>query len=143
MKKRPFLLLEILIAFTLVTICAIPLVKQPLKLYKGEIEYLKKMEQERLADWTFTEIEELLLKNAIPWEEIPGKDVTTSPFPLPSVTLEIPRCKPKIIERSFVLNGRGEKVGSNNEIYRQIGVLVFLNKQKYEFRLPVQKLSVE
>lgn len=143
MKKRTFLLLEILIAFLLVTACAIPLVHQPLKLYKKEMNYLVKMEQERLADWTFTEIKEILLKNEIPWEKIPAKGVKTGPFPLPPVTLEIPGCKPKVIKRHFTLTGKGEKAGSNNALFRQIWVCIFLNEEEYGFRVPVQKLSVE
>lgn len=143
MKKRTFLLLEILIAFVLVAVCAIPLVKQPLKLYKNEMAYLQKMEQERLADWTFTEIKEILLKNEIPWEKIPAKGVETSPFPLPSVTIEIPGCTSKVIERSFTLRGRGEKVGLHDEVYRQIGVCIFLNEQKYRFRIPIQRVSIK
>jgi hypothetical protein len=139
-KKRTFLLLEVLIAFVLVTICSIPLVKQPLKLYKDEMEYLEKMERERLADWTFTEIREMLLKNEIPWKKIPAKGVETAPFPLSPMVIEIPGCKTKVIERSFVLKGRGQKIGLNDAEFRQIGVYIFLNDHKYEFRIPVQKL---
>ena len=142
MKKRPFLLLEVLLALSLVIICAVPLVKQPLKLYKNEVAYLEKMERERLADWTFTEVKEILLKNGIPWEKIPPRGTKTGPFPLPSVVMEIPGCKTKVIERKFFLKGRGEKVGKENQIYRQIGVHVILNGYEYEFRIPVQRLLV-
>ena len=140
MKKKTFLLLEILIAFVLTTICIVPLVKQPLKLYKDEMAYLQKMERERLADWTFTEIEEILLKNEIPWEKIPAKGEKTGPFPLPPVVIEIPGCTAKKIERSFVLKGRGEKTGVDDLSYRQLGVYVLLNKHSYEFRLPVKRV---
>jgi hypothetical protein len=139
MKKRPFLLLEILIAFFLVAICAVPLVRQPLKLYRSEMSQLERMEKERLADWTFIEIKEKLLKNEIPWEKIPGKGVTSAPFSLPDASIEIPGCPPKKVHREFFLTGRGEKVGMNEEIYRQLGVYVYLDKQKYSFRLPIQK----
>ena len=142
MKKRSFLLLEILIAFTLVTVCIVPLVKQPLKLYKREIEELEVMEMERLADWTFTEIKEIFLKNEISWDQIPGKGERSSSFPMSEATLEIPACKDKKIQREFHLTGRGEKQGLKGEIYRQLGVYVFLNKKKYTFRLPVQKIKV-
>jgi len=142
MKKKPFLLLEVLLALTLVILCAVPLVRQPLKLYKNEMAYLEKMERERLADWTFTEIKEILLKNGIPWEKIPSKGIKTEALHLPSVVMEIPGCKTKVIERTFFLKGRGEKIGKENQIYRQIGVHVILNGYEYEFRLPVQRLLV-
>lgn len=140
MKKRSFLLLEILIAFSLVTICIIPLVRQPLKLYKEEMECLEKMEMERLADWTFTEVKEILLKKEIPWEKIPAKSQYTEHFPLPPSTIQIPGCATKKVERSFQFSGRGEKKGADNAVIRQLGVYVFLNKEKYTFRLPVKKI---
>ena len=143
MKKRSFLLLEVLIAFTLATICSIPLVKQPLRLYKEEITFLVKMERERLADWTFTEIKEILLKNEIAWEKLPQMGKNTAPFPLPPALIEIPGCRPKKVERTFILHGQGEKPGTSNQLYRQIYVRILLDDQEYEFRLPVQKLSRE
>lgn len=143
MKKRSFLLLEVLIAFLLVTLCLVPLVKQPLKLYKEEMAYLEQMEKERLADWTFTEVKELLLKNEIPWEKIPEKSAESDPFPLSPMTIHIPGCKPKTVRRKFHLTGRAEKLGMENQTYRQLGVYIFLDDQKYQFRLPVQKLEVK
>lgn len=143
MKKKPFLLLEVLIALSLVLICAIPLVKQPLKLFRDEMVHLQKMELERLADWTFTEIKEILLKNEIPWKKIPLKYGESGPFDLPSTTIAIPGCSPKEIERTFTLVGRGEILGKQGEVYRQLGVMIYLNEKKYEFRLPVQKLIIE
>ena len=143
MKKRTFLLLEILIAFVLVAICLIPLVKQPLKLYRSEMKYLERMELERLADWTFTEIKELLLKNEIPWEKLPQRGELTGDFPLPGAAIQIPGCPLKGVKRSFKLKGKGEKTGRHEELYRQIGVEISLNKQIYKFRLPIKKECVE
>jgi len=141
MKKRTFLLIEILISFMLVAICIVPLVKQPLKLYREEMSRLEQIEKERLADWTFTEIKEMLLKNEIPWEKIPTRGVESTVFPLPSSKIEIPGCTPNFVKRSFILKGEGEKIGGDT-MYRQIGVYVFLNEEKYRFRIPIQKVSV-
>ncbi len=139
MKKKPFLLLEVLIAFLLVVICIVPLVRQPLMLYRAEMEHLEVMELERLADWTFTEVKEMLLKNEVPWEKIPRKDARTSEFPLTDVILQIPGCPPKTIHRGFYLQGKAEKIGNQNQIYRQIWIQVSLNKHIYTFRMPVEK----
>lgn len=143
MKKRTFLLLEILIAFVLVAICLIPLVKQPLKLYKEEIAYLERMEQERLADWTFTEVKEMLLKNEIPWEKIPAKGGISKPFSLPPATLQLPGCPTKTIQRTFILQGKGEKIGLQDQTYRQLTIHILLNKQIYKFKLPIQQKKEE
>ncbi len=141
MRKRAFLLLEILIAFVVVEICLIPLVKQPLKLYKEEMNYLETMEMERLADWTFMEVKEILLKNELPWEKIPTRDADSPRFSLPPASLSITGNKPKAVQRSYFLRGRAEKTGRDGTIYRQLGVYIFLNATQYEFRLPVQRLS--
>ena len=147
MKKRPFLLLEILLAFLLVVLCLVPLISQPLKLYKKDLVFLEELERERLADWTFTEIKEKLLKNEIPWKKIPQKGVLSAPFSLPSATLEIPGSSPKTIERTFTLFCRGEKEGLQEEIYRSIWIAIELNpklrgkkKPPYRFRLTIQQL---
>lgn len=142
MQKRPFVLLEILIAFMLVAICAIPLIEQPLWFFRKEVSSFEKLEKERLADWTFTEIKELLLKNEIPWDKLPSRGVTTAPFSLPPATLQIPGAKPKQIKRRFTLFCKGEKIGRNDEIFRILYVTVNLNDEipAYEFRIPVQRI---
>lgn len=145
MKKKPFLLLEVLIAFLLVALCAVPLVRQPLKLYRAEMESLEQLEKERLADWTFSEIKELLYKNEIPWEKVPAKGKETAPFPLPPSQIDIPGCSPKRMERSFTLSCKGEKEGADGALYRLLWVKVVLvsstDKKKgseYPFRAIVQ-----
>jgi hypothetical protein len=144
MRKRNFLLLEVLIALSLLTICLVPLVKQPLKLYKKEIEHLEDLELERVADWTFMEVKEMFLKGEISWNRLPDHIWgETQAFALSPTQIQIPGCQPKTFKRSFTLITRGEKVGKNDEIYRQIYVKIFLNKQRYEFRIPVEKKSIK
>ncbi len=146
MKKRTFLLFEILIAFLLVVICAVPLVSQPLKMYRSEMKFLEQLERERLADWTFSEIKEKLLKNEIPWEKIPSKGAKTPPIDLPAAQISIPGCSPKRIERTFTLHCRGEKEGLRDETYRLLYVEISFSppiakKNSYTFRTTVQKLA--
>lgn len=140
MQKRTFLLMEILIALFLVSLCIIPLIGQPLRLAKNEFQKLELMEKERLADWIFSEVKEMFLKNEIPWEKIPELQKTTGPFFMPAVKIQFPGCKEKKIPCKFTLWGQGEKTGVNGEKYRHIYVRLFLEETKYEFRLPIQKL---
>lgn len=142
MKKRSFLLIEVLIAMTLVTLCIVPLIRQPLKLYTEELGQLEEMEKQRLADWTFTEVKEFLLKNELPWEEIPERYVESSTYPLKAAHLTIPGCTPKTIKRSFFLKGEGEKTGLHGETYKIVGVYILLNEDRYRFRVTTQKLSI-
>jgi hypothetical protein len=146
MKKKSFILFEVLIAFVIVLLCAVPLVKQPLKLYRSELIFLEQMERERLADWTFTEIKEKLLKNEIPWEKIPPKGSESTSIPLPSAFIRIPGSNPKEIERTFRLKCKGEKKGTQEELYRSLLIEIdfsprLSSKQKsYPFRLIVRRL---
>ena len=55
-RKRTFLLIEVLIAISVATICLIPLIQSPISIYRAEIRLLEEMEKDRLADWTFSEI---------------------------------------------------------------------------------------
>lgn len=143
MKKKPFLLLEILIAFFLVSLCAVPLIRQPLEMVRTEIKKLEEMEMERLADWTFTEVKEMLLKNEIPWKKIPEKGEKSALFTLPPAKIQLPKCKPRTIRRKFELTGRGMKTSKKGDEYRQLGIYIHLEKKVYQFRMPVQKVLIE
>lgn len=152
MKKKTFLLLEILIAILLVSICLIPLVQSPILSYRAEMSLIEEMEGERIAEWTFSEIKDKLLNHEIPWEKLPTLDNKTSLISLPPMTIDIPGAKLKKIERAFVLrcNKKGEKEGVNGEIYRMLHVDIYFTpkltqKKKakgtsdYSYRLMVQK----
>ena len=150
-KKKSFLLLEILVAILLVSICLVPLIQSPIQSYRAERRLLEEMEGERLADWTFSEIKEKLLKNEIPWDKLPGPEKKSAPFPLPPGSIEIPGSKPKRIGRSFVLEcgKKGEKEGLQGEIVRIFRVGIDFDprllqrksgKNDYSYRLIVRKM---
>lgn len=152
-KKQPFLLLEILIAILLASLCVIPLIQSPIQSYRAEMRLLEEMEGERLAEWSFSEVKDKLLKNEIPWEKLPSLTEKTAPIGLPPITLQIPGSKPKKIERSFVLRcgKKGEKEGLKGEVYRLMHVDISFepkltqrkskkDKGDYSYRLMVRKL---
>ncbi|MBI5272373.1 MAG: hypothetical protein HY861_00120 [Chlamydiia bacterium] len=143
MKKQPFVLFEILIALTLVILCAVPLALKPIQLYRSEMRFFEELEGERLADLTFSEIKESLLRNEIPWKDLPTMNETTESFPLPSSAIYIPGKEPKSIERSFTLFCKGEKRGIENQVYRLLHVKIalrpqLLRKKEKTYRLAVQ-----
>jgi hypothetical protein len=139
--KRTFLLLEVLIALLLVSLCIVPLVRQPLRMYKNELAKLEILEKERLADWVYSEVKENLIKNKIPWAKIPKKNQTTGPFPLPSVKLHLPGCREKTIPCQFTLLGKGDKKGPQGEDFRLVYMSLFLDEQKYVYRIPIQRIN--
>ncbi len=71
--KRPFLLLELLIAFSLVTIFAFPLIFNPLNRLNKELGKLEQIETERLSELLLSEVKENLYLNKVPWKKIPTK----------------------------------------------------------------------
>lgn len=120
MEKKPFLLLEVLVAILIASLCIDAFIKSPIYNYRIEMQLLEGLEGERLADWTFSEIKEKLLKNEIAWDKLPAPGMKTGPFPLPPATIHIPNAKEKIIQRSFTLRclKKGEKKGVGGETYR-------------------------
>lgn len=78
--KRPYLLLELLIAFTIVSGCILPLVSNPLRFFRSEIRSLQRMELERLAEVSFASIKTSLYKNEIPWQDLVDDKYEESPY---------------------------------------------------------------
>lgn len=139
--KKPFLLVEVLIAFSLVALCIVPLVRSPLQMLKNERSKLEEAEKQRLADWAFSEAKEMLLKHEIPSNQIPKMGETTGPFPLPDQKIKLPGVKEKPISCHFTLYGKGKREGPQGQDYRMIYLTIVLDTKKYLYRVPLQKLS--
>jgi len=80
MKKRPFLLAEILLAVFLIAVCALPLVKGPIVIYRKELENMEKIQKQRLATLAFFEIKKKLYEQQIPWKELTKEKAQTRHF---------------------------------------------------------------
>jgi hypothetical protein len=95
----------------------------------AECRFLKEIEGERVSLLTFSEIKEKLLKNEIPWSQIPLPGKKSKEIPLSSFLLDIPNQNPISIERSFVLRckKKGEKTTSEGDIYRHLQVEIFFH----------------
>jgi hypothetical protein len=72
-KKYSFLLLELLIALSLFSLCILPLIQLPFNALSSEIKSCQRIHLQRLADLTFAEIEGQLFQNQIPWEDLDCK----------------------------------------------------------------------
>lgn len=72
-KRQSFLLLELLIAFSLLALCMVPLVSSPLSSLHRELDRLEAMEWERLGERCFAEVKESLYNNTLAWDSIPLK----------------------------------------------------------------------
>src|SRR5437868_1820742 len=71
--KRGYLLLEVVLAFFLLALCALPLFYPHGYMLKEEREFVHQIEFNRAADLIFASLVEKLYRNEIPWEEIEEK----------------------------------------------------------------------
>lgn len=69
-KRRPFLLLEVLIALVIVILCAYPLLSTHFFIYKTEKKFAKTAEAHRLVNSVFGYIVEQLYANKILWKDV-------------------------------------------------------------------------
>ena len=143
MRKRSFLLLEVLLAITLVAVFAAPLMRLPIRYYRSQIHSLEEFERRRIADWTFSEVKEILLKETIPWENLPAKGASIT-RPLSDAQIVIPHLPSRTVHRSFLLKCSGEKQGLHGEIFRLYKVQIIFDHQKtYNYRILVQRLPAD
>ena len=135
--------MEVLMAIAIVALFAAPLMRWPINYYRSQMDRLEAFERQRIADWSFSEVKELLLKEFIPWDRLPVKDQSIT-FPLPDASFIIPHLPTRPIHRSFTLKCQGEKQGKNGEIFRIYYVDITLDvKKSYQYRLLVQRTSVD
>src|ERR1700722_13895 len=71
--KRPFLMLEVLIAFALITLCATPLIYPHVSMIKAQKEFINKMKINHSVNLIYVNILEKLHRNEIPLQDIEDK----------------------------------------------------------------------
>lgn len=100
MSKRYFILLEILIALTLIVLLSIPLIRNPIYFYKKELSDLKELELHRIEKESFNKVKEMLYKNEIVLKDLlveANQKKQSVFFQLESQKLNIPNFKTKEI----------------------------------------------
>lgn len=129
MKKRYFILLEVLIALTLLILLSIPLIRNPLAFYKKELVDLKELELKRLERECFLEIKEKLFKNEVPLEILRVKNKREAPiFSLGKKKLSIPSFTNEDIDVTYRLWTDSFKETSPNELFLKLNVEIGLKK---------------
>ncbi len=142
-QPRPFLLLEILIAFALLLLAAYPLSHIPVAHYSSEMAALERLERQKLADWSCSEVIELLYNRKIPWEKIPGKKGIQKQRIALSETSILLLHKTKAIQRVVSLRCAKEKVDPIQGTFRLLEIEILLTPklegEEYLYRRIVQK----
>lgn len=72
-KRRPILLLEVLIAFAIIVLCIFPLIYPHAAMAKAQREFIKKIELNHTVELLFAQIYQDLLTNKIDWGDIENK----------------------------------------------------------------------
>jgi hypothetical protein len=73
LRRRPVLLLEVLIAFVLVVLCVIPLIYPHVYMVKLEKEFIGSIDADHVANALYAQLYEKLQKNEIPWDKLLDK----------------------------------------------------------------------
>ncbi len=128
-RRRSFILLEVMIAFAIVSLCAVPLMRQPILYYRAEIASLKQSELQRLADLAFAEVKESLFQQSVPWHKLPSKTTPGLIIPLADATLRLQLGPDETIARSCILKCQGEKRGKQGAIVRIYRAQIKLNRK--------------
>lgn len=113
--KRTFLLLEVLIAFLLVVLCAIPLIAPHVTIFRDQNAFLDRIELDYAINEEYAKIIEQLYRQNIPWENIATSAKVkiekytlkaSDGHPLPfegHYTLSVPKKKPSE-DKPFTVN---------------------------------------
>lgn len=128
-QKKPFILLELLIAVSLVVSSALPLIYSPFAAMRTEANAIAMFELQRHAENGFAHIKQQLYCNDIPW-----KHLTYSKKEAPVLRQEIIQLD-SLKQLSFIQKTRiytlASKKGTDGEAYRLIAVeITFEPEQK-------------
>lgn len=118
-KKKSFLLLEVLIGFTLVLCFIFPFVKFPHYLFKSEKQQLNAIEFERIANYGFSEIITKLYTNELKWEDVQARNQNDATWHTLS---DYPLCKGKTIQRKYQLIHKQKKTSPNQSEYIKLKI---------------------
>ncbi len=139
--KRSFLLIEIIIAFALITLLIVPLIRNPIYFFRSQIQSLEKLENERIADLTFLDVKLKIYKdpNKLIKNLATTKDTADINY-LKSYKLNT-FCNKKV-ERSYKIYSKNkEKTTKENEKYKLLTIIIFLKpidqtkKYEYEYKM--------
>ena len=143
MKKRPSILLEILLAIALLSAAIGPLMRKPIELYRSQMKALKEVEQQRLADLAFAEIKVSLCNTQIPWKKLPSKETKQTIHPLSPVFMNIPYSDPQSVGRKAIFKLRREKTEATGDLVRLLEIEIQFDSSpsKYVYQTIVKKMS--
>lgn len=101
-KRSPFLLLELLIALSLILMCLVPLVRNPLYFFQSQRASLEAIELERLSFLAFYQAKEELYCGKNP-SKVEKLELLLKGFPKKMITKRVELSIPKMEDKNLVV----------------------------------------
>ncbi len=128
MKKRPYLLLEVVIAMALVALCAIPLLRPLFAAARRDATHIHTLNTQFRAEQAFTEVRDLLYDNTIPWNALrKGTDYTGTLDDCTYTISEITKFRKRT------------NTGRDGATYRLLAITIHLD-QDYKYQLFAERI---
>ena len=136
-NKRSFLLIEVIIAFALVTLLIVPLIRNPIYFFRSQIKSLEKLECERIADLTFLDLKLEIYNDQNKFTKNLARSKKDTPYETLD-TYKLVTFNKKKIARSYKIYSKNkEKETKDNEKYKLLTIRIFLRptdqKREYEY----------
>jgi type II secretory pathway pseudopilin PulG len=133
--KRAFLLIEILIALSIIALLIVPLIKNPIYFFKSQIKSLERLECERVADLTFLDLKIALYKGVIDVNNLTTNKKDSSYINL--IPAKLISFNDKLIDRRYKIYSKSPEKKTEKDIYKFLTIRLFLRpidqKEKYEY----------
>ncbi len=130
-KKADFLLVEILIAIAIIGLLCIPLIRNPIYLFRSQLTALEKIECERIANLSFLEIKLMFHNNDIPHNLSTDRDHPTI-IQLKPEYIDLMGPSKKEIKRSIRIWYIFDKTTQTGDYYRLINIKIDLKPQEFK-----------
>lgn len=124
MRRKTYLLFELLIAASLLALCAVPLIRNPMHMAREEVAAFERIELERVSELAFAKVLEKLYSNEIPWEAFQHQTLPEVPSIVEKVSLELPGIVKRSFDKKIYLWTRAQKEGPENEDVRLVGIKI-------------------
>lgn len=129
-RKRPFLLLETLLAVAMIGLCSTYLIATPIKIYRRHLEDLKKIELGRIADTLFIQIQYSLTEKH-PWDSFNSK--TEHVYSLEPLCLRVGSVLNTTYQCGYTLREKKSKEGRNHIIYKLVECVLYMTPSHKDF----------
>lgn len=148
MKKKPFILLELLIAFALVSSSILPFIRYPYEQMKKEIDLLFEMEIAHQAEEILGEIQAEIYQNKVPLEVLFNSDSKATYGDEKPLHIHIADMKRKYRIQTYIFSKKQKKGPDGTEWALATIKLVISSKKKEkkpfrtEAKMVIEKVGI-